>query len=221
MVRVKEALGTRSRMTAFRKLTALRYISSYSHRGMYYTLEDIPGYNESGVWSFNNIYFCEYGTLLNAVIALVRLSTSGCTAAELQDILQVRVQNAVKQLHENGQLIRRKVSGEYVYFYPGKSTVQLPARKASMAKPFGADADEMSTHLRSFLSALNEKQRRLYLGFESLKMGRGGDLAVASAVGVNVKTVARGRQELVSKEVTVTRVRAAGAGRPSLKKTIS
>ena len=221
MAVVQGVLRTNSRMTAFRKLTALNYVSSYSHRGMYYTLEDIPDYDEYGVWSFKAVHFCEFGTLLNAVTALVKMSTTGCTAAELREILHVRVQNEVKQLHDSDRLIRRQLADEYVYFYPGKFIVQQSARKAAMAMPFGTDTDEMSEHLHSLLSALNEKQRRLYLGFESLKLGSGGDSAVASATGVNVKTVTRGRHELVSREVTLERVRAAGAGRTPLKKTIS
>ena len=60
----------------------------------------------------------------------------------------------------------------------------------------------------------HEKQRRLYAGFESLRHGRGGDAAVARRAGLNVKTVARGRQELEAGNISLQRIRAAGAGRP-------
>ncbi len=40
----------------------------------------------------------------------------------------------------------------------------------------------------------------------------------ALKTGLNVKTVSQGRQELISKDVDITRVRKVGAGRPSLKK---
>lgn len=65
---------------------------------------------------------------------------------------------------------------------------------------------------------MNEKQRRLYLGFESLKIGYGGDIKIANETGVNVKTVARGRKELTMKKITPGRIRKEGAGRPALKK---
>ena len=42
MEELKSALSTRSDATVFRKLAALAYHSSYSHRGRYYTLEGIP-----------------------------------------------------------------------------------------------------------------------------------------------------------------------------------
>ena len=72
--------------------------------------------------------------------------------------------------------------------------------------------------LKAFLATLYEKQRRLYAGFESLRLGRGGDTLVASWTGLNVKTVARGRKELQAGGVTVDHVRAQGAGRPAAKK---
>jgi len=39
---LKQALGTSATMTVFRKLKAVGYRTSYSHRGKYYTLADIP-----------------------------------------------------------------------------------------------------------------------------------------------------------------------------------
>lgn len=226
MAVVQEIVGTRSRMTAFRRLRALPYRSSYSHRGMYYTLEGIPEYDQYGVWKFNEAYFSRYGTLLNTVAALVDLATSGCTAAELEGMVHVRVHNAVKALVDRKELIRQQIGHEYVCVVPGKSAVQLAARKRAVASGHGRipvryaiEPEQVIEHLTTFLSVLSENQRRWYLGFESLKFGRGGDVAVASLAGVNVKTVARGRQELESKAVTVERIRAAGAGRPPLKKT--
>jgi hypothetical protein len=39
---LKQALGTTVDSTVFRKLKELSYRSSYSHRGRYYTLDEIP-----------------------------------------------------------------------------------------------------------------------------------------------------------------------------------
>ena len=226
MAEVKHAVGTNSRMTAFRRLRALPYRSSYSHRGRYYTLDDIPEYDRYGVWVFNGVCFSRHGTLLSAVETLVDGAASGYTAAELAAVLHVRVQNAVRVLVDRKRLIRQPIGPEYVYVAPGKSAVQWAARKRAVphglggAPTRGLEApEEIAEHLTTFLSVLNERQRRLYLGFESLKIGRGGDASVASRAGVNIKTVARGRQELASKDVTLERVRAAGAGRPPLKTT--
>ena len=37
-----QTIETHSRMSVFRRLRELRYLSSYSHAGRYYTLADIP-----------------------------------------------------------------------------------------------------------------------------------------------------------------------------------
>ena len=42
---LKAALKTKSTMTVFRKLKQLEYISSYSHRGKYYSLNEIAEYD--------------------------------------------------------------------------------------------------------------------------------------------------------------------------------
>ncbi|MBW1612866.1 MAG: hypothetical protein JRJ57_02585, partial [Deltaproteobacteria bacterium] len=43
---LKKALGTGARMTVFRVLRRLGYLSSYSHRGQFYTLFEIPHFDE-------------------------------------------------------------------------------------------------------------------------------------------------------------------------------
>ena len=50
---VMAALGARaSRRTAFRKLKDLAARTSYSHRGGYYTLDELLDFDERGLWSF-------------------------------------------------------------------------------------------------------------------------------------------------------------------------
>lgn len=70
-----------------------------------------------------------------------------------------------------------------------------------------------------FLSTLNERQRRLYAGLESKKIGRGGDRRLAMITGLNVHTIAKGRHELEQSEPS-DRIRASGSGRPRVEKKI-
>jgi hypothetical protein len=211
-------LGTSSRMTIYRILKNLNYQSSYSHRGKYYTIPEIPRYDENGLWSYKEVHFSKNGTLINAIIGLVRESIAGHLASELESILKVNVQNAILKLHVSGKLDREQIGGEYVYYYPTLAEKQRDNRKQTIFVGSKIARDEYNEHLRTFLSVLNEKQRRLYLGFESLKIGHGGDIRVASEAGVNVKTVARGRKELLLKDIIPERIRQKGAGRLPLKK---
>src|SRR5258708_14021667 len=46
-----DTLGTSSRMTVFRKLAELSYLTSYSHRGQYATLRPSSEFDPIGLWS--------------------------------------------------------------------------------------------------------------------------------------------------------------------------
>ena len=65
LAEIKNVLGTQSTMTVFRKLKQLSYLSSYSHRGKFYTLKDIAQFNEKGLWFFRDVRFSEFGTLMD------------------------------------------------------------------------------------------------------------------------------------------------------------
>jgi len=51
---LKHALGASSALTVFRKLKQLHYLSSYTHRGSFYTLPGIAGFDAQGLWSFGS-----------------------------------------------------------------------------------------------------------------------------------------------------------------------
>ena len=225
---VKEIIGTASRMTVFRHLKALGYYSSYSHTGKYYTLCSIPVFDKNGLWSYGGIYFSKHGNLMQTISVLVKRSEAGYFASELEEFLNVFVHNALGKLFKLGRLLREQIGDQYLYLSPVLAKSQFAARKAILTRATvesvavtDSDGQQIIEHFETFLSVLNEKQRRLYLGLESIRLGHGGDVRIASIAGVNVKTVSRGRRELLSKEIDLDRIRRKGAGRPALKKTKS
>ena len=78
--------------------------------------------------------------------------------------------------------------------------------------------DELKAAIVLFFSLLDEKTRRLYAGLESLKWGHGGDHRISSLLGIDEKTVARGRRELLEDYMDHSRIRKPGGGRKTLKK---
>ena len=48
---LKAALGTDVNITVYRKLKDVSYRTSYSHRGRYYTLDEIARFDDKGLWS--------------------------------------------------------------------------------------------------------------------------------------------------------------------------
>jgi hypothetical protein len=69
-----------------------------------------------------------------------------------------------------------------------------------------------------FVGLLDEKQRRLHAGLESIKQGHGGDKKIARLFDFDVRTVAKGRKELWSGQIELDRIRRAGGGLKSLGK---
>src|SRR5260370_3013058 len=61
---LKRVLGTEADITVFRKLKELSYRTSYSHRGSFYTLDEIAACDERGVLSFNSVWISRHGTLV-------------------------------------------------------------------------------------------------------------------------------------------------------------
>lgn len=220
---IKQALGTNSTMTTHRKLKTISYQTSYSHSGKYYTLTKIADFDSNGLWEFNSIYFSKHGKLAPTIENLVNSSPDGYFASELKQILQVFMHNELKKLHHQGKLKREQVGREFLYLSNRIGDRQLQRRKGKIqhavsttsAKPNQFDEKE---HLLVFLSVLNEKQRRLFLGFESLRHGYGGDKTMSKLSGIDARTIAKGRQELLSHDISVDRIRKVGAGRPSYKK---
>lgn len=185
---ISMALGTTVKMTIFRKLKQLSYCSSYSHAGKYYTLNEIPVFDKNGLWSFKRIHFSRNGSLMSTIIYIAGCSENGYFASEIKKILKVRVQEALYKLYLNQRVHREQIGGEYLYLSIGRWEQQLVA---------GYDSAEVRSVLPLFLSTLKEKQRRLYVGFESIKLGRGGDTIMSRVTGMNIKTIARGREELL------------------------
>lgn len=228
MEQLSEALGDPARCTVFRKLGELEYLSSYSHRGKYYTLKSIARFTTQGLWRFRSVRFSRFGNLLETAEAFVRRSETGYSAGELSEILGVKTKHALTQLVREDRLQREKTGAAYIYFATDSGTArrQRKARtvhaKASSAALIVTNPDlaveEAKATILLFSSMLNEKQRRLYAGLESLKLGHGGDAHIASLLGMDAHTVARGRKELIDTDCGEDTVRAVGGGRLSQEK---
>ena len=220
---LQKALGNPARCTIFRKLAELAYLSSYSHRGKYYTLKSIARFSAMGLWNYRSVWFSRFGNLLDTAEALVHQSEAGYTAAELKEVLHVKTKHALTQLVRSGRLQREPFDSIYVYL-SGEDHVANQQRKARKVHIKGSSAslmvvnpdlatEEAKATVLLFCSMLNERQRRLYAGLESLKLGHGGDAYIASLLGMDPHTVARGRQELILGDLGSDRIRAEGGGR--------
>lgn len=228
MSELKEALGTEVDVTVFRKLKQLAYRSSYSHRGSYYTLDETARFGQTGLWSFQSVSFSRWGTLLNTAEAFVESSAAGCFIEELDNLLHVGTKEPLLRLFQQERVTRQLVDGLYLYCSakPIPRQRQLLARRVMEAEPHlagglagsGEVPEKLKAAIALFFRMLDEKQRRLYAGLESLKLGYGGDQRIAEFVGMDPHTVAKGRRELVEQDFETDRIRKAGGGRKRVEK---
>jgi hypothetical protein len=228
MQELKDALRTNADATVFRKLSELSYLSSYSHRGRYYTLGSIPVFDQWGLWSFRSVWFSERGTLLATADALIDESEQGFFETELESLLHVEVRGCLLKLIQKERVFRQKVFGRYLYCsrVAGKRKKQIQARRiigstgtlGGPIAPAEVLPDELKAAIVLFFALLDEKQRRIYAGLESLKLGHGGDQRIAELLGIDRATVAKGREQLLAQEVDVDRTRKPGGGRKPVEK---
>ena len=224
---LKEAIGTSSTMTVFRKLKDLGYRTSYSHRGRFYALLETPQFDSEGLWFYRSVAFSEYGNLLHTAQRFVERAAAGLTAAELQALLHVDVKQSLLQLVRQRQLRRERIGSRFVYLAREKKQRTNQERQRQQhqgaweigVSPLRKElSQELNAAIILFCSLLDEKQRRLYAGLESFKLGHGRDRTLAEFLGLDVHTVARGRRELFRGDVQQDGVRQKGAGRKPVEK---
>lgn len=124
-----------SSMTAWRLLSQHGYFTSYNDNARYYTLVDIPKFDEHGLWTHGKAGFSKWGTLTKTIVELVRESSSGLTAEQLRQLLKVRnVKSTLTHLMEKKSLAREKIEGRFVYFSLSNASgrVQRKQRKKNI-----------------------------------------------------------------------------------------
>jgi hypothetical protein len=228
MEEMKAALGTAVERTVFRKLQDFPYHASYSHRGKFYTLDALANFDDRGLWSCRGALFSRFGTLLDTAEQFVTRSDRGYLSSELAGELQVPVKEPLLKLVSARRLVRKELAGQYLYCASdaAKRTEQLHQRHTPVSAetlpflrdPLAQTSDETKAAIILFFSTLNERQRRLYAGLESLRLGHGGDSRIGALTGLDVHTIAKGRSELLERDVELGRIRRPGAGRPRLEK---
>jgi hypothetical protein len=224
---LRRVLGTSVDLTVFRKLRQLGYLTSYSHRGRFYMLREIARFDILGLWSHQSVWFSRYGSLLDTAEALVRTSVNGYYAQELGTVLHVVAQEPLRHLVQQDRLSRFSLGGRFLYTAadPTLGHQQILARRRAQHLPVAAHSEdlqlspeELQAAILLFYGSLDEQQRRLFAGMESLRLGPGGDRRLAKFLDLDTHTVARGREQLLEREVKLGRIRRPGGGRTAVEK---
>lgn len=128
-------LETNSRMSVFRRLKLIGYLTSFTDAGRYYTLGDIPSFDSWGLWFYQGIGFSKAGTLKATVVEIVHSSSAGMTPKELLHLLKIRIpntlHNAFHGLVKSNHISRHRLEGLCLYTnaHPDKEQIQIEARQ--------------------------------------------------------------------------------------------
>lgn len=128
---LSKVIGTTSRRTVHRYIKEFDYLTSYSHKGRYYTLQEIAKFDTNGLWHHGDIGFSKHGTLFETITYFVNHSVAGMTSNELQNQSRTVVKYALVDLVEKARLSRAKPDKVYVYLSsnPVKAKKQLRERE--------------------------------------------------------------------------------------------
>jgi len=133
---LERALGTTSRTTVYRALSALGYLTSASHASRFYTLEDIPAFDADGLWRHGGVLFSKDRTLRQTIVRVVESAPTGRTHGELRELLRLRVQDTLSDLTKDEMIDRVRIERRFVYvnIEQAVAQAQIARRKEVHAK---------------------------------------------------------------------------------------
>ena len=120
--------------TVRRRLKVWSAMASFNHNSRFYTLPELPQFDEHGLWFHRDVGFSRHGHLPQTIVALVRQSPGGLTAAELGQCLRLDPRSFLWQFHQHPELQREKYQAHYIYFAanPTIATRQKTVRSAAL-----------------------------------------------------------------------------------------
>lgn len=139
LTELMRVLKTTSRMSVFRRLKLLGYLSSFTHGGRYYAIDEVVHFDQWGLWFHRDVGFSRAGTLKTTVVELVEGSKGGMTPKELVALLKLPVRgslyNTLRELVGKGRLRRQKDKALRLYLSAstGRAQDQLAERQQRTA----------------------------------------------------------------------------------------
>lgn len=126
---LSKAVGSESQRTVHRYIKELKYLTSYTHKGRYYTLEETAKFNEQGLWHCGEVGFSKHGGLFDTITHFVERSEAGMTSQELQSEAHTVVKYALLDLVKKDKVARSKPSKVYVYVSPNPTVAKKQLHK--------------------------------------------------------------------------------------------
>jgi len=104
-----------SEVTLRRDIRRMKGITSFTHQGRFVTLEDIPKFDENGIWFYRNVGFTKYKNSLELIVHLINNSEKGLNREQIQGILRIQIFQQIQTLLKRDELHRCKIGNKYIY----------------------------------------------------------------------------------------------------------
>lgn len=98
------------------KLKSWQTHTSYNQNGKFYTLPQVPVFNQHGLWRYKDIAFSKHGNLKKSIVHFVNMSPAGLSGRELGEILELSPQSFMHHFSKCPGIRREKHGGVFVYF---------------------------------------------------------------------------------------------------------
>jgi hypothetical protein len=98
------------------KLKQWQAFTSYNQNGKYYTLPQVPRFDDHGLWRYKNAAFSRHGNLKNTVIHLVSVAPAGLSGKQLGEILGLSPRSFLHHFRQCPGIHREKHDGVFIYF---------------------------------------------------------------------------------------------------------
>ena len=119
------------------KLRQWQTYTSYNKNGRYYTLPQVPKFNNHGLWHYETVGFSRHGNLKKTIIHLITSAHAGLTGKELGELLGLSPQSFLHHFRDCPGIYREKHDGVYVY-YSAHTPVyekQMRQRQSIVSRP--------------------------------------------------------------------------------------
>lgn len=118
-----------SAITVRRRLKKWDAFTSINQNGRYYTLPEIPEFDENGLWKYQSALFSKHGNLRQTIIELVRKSQKGLSAADISQTIEIPSSSSYFSRIKNSDGIKReKHHGRFFYFADSPAKYQQQKR---------------------------------------------------------------------------------------------
>jgi hypothetical protein len=99
-----------------RFLKSWKTFTSYNKNGRFYTLPDVPQFNENGLWWYHHIYFTKHRNLRNTIKYLVTRSDMGMSSREIGRVVGLDPSSFMHHFRDSEGIKREKIQRTYIYF---------------------------------------------------------------------------------------------------------